>query len=379
MDEAELACCSNPGCDEPGTNRCSACKATFYCGPICQTADWAHHKEECPGHLLKMGMAHIEKTKGFDRNNNWMQALWYAELALTKLKLLKDRPFEAMDDAFGYKTGALKFMGRYREAMENAKERYTMWAMTNIRNPRSIWADFDLIDCCMHINEFVDAELFARTAYEIINERTDNIIPADRRQKFLARGSHYLARATHLLAKAGGIAPEAKQAAGVKAIALAREALEISTPLFGAGSEQVASNVNVLADVLVYFNDVDDDEVLRLYEQGKAIYARVHGGSSHNVAASENNLAIVYRSRAKRAHDANDLDRVEANLQLALPHLREAVRICRAINHPDKADEALGSAVKIEQLLRLVEIQRAAAAAAATAATAATAAAESKQ
>ena len=137
--------------------------------------------------------------------------------------------------------------------------------------------------------------------------------------------------------------------------------------------------MNVLADVLVYFNDVDDDEVLRLYEQGKAIYARVHGGSSHNVAASENNLAIVYRSRAKRAHDANDLDRVEANLQLALPHLREAVRICRAINHPDKADEALGSAVKIEQLLRLVEIQRAAAAAAATAATAATAAAESKQ
>ena len=350
-DQVEVACCSNPGCDQLGTKQCSACKSTPYCGPICQTADWVHHKEECPGHLRKLGMAHLEKTKGFDRNNNWMQALWYAELALTKLKLLKDRPFEAMDDAFGYKTGALKFMGRYREAMENAKERYTMWAMTNIRNPRSIWADFDLIDCCMHINEFVDAELFARTAYEIINERTDNIIPADVRQKTLARGAHFLAQATHLLAKTGGIAPEAKQAAGVKAIALAREALAIDTQVYGVESVQVSGDMMALAEVLQFFNNVDDDEILRLYEQAKSIFARLQGSTSMNVASSEKNLGVVYFHIANRARVAHDLDRAVANLQLALPHYREAVRIFRAINRADKADEALRAVVATEDLL----------------------------
>ena len=43
--------------------------------------------------------------------------------------------------------------------MENAKERYSMWAMTNIRDPNSIRAAFDLIDCCLQLKEFFDAEL----------------------------------------------------------------------------------------------------------------------------------------------------------------------------------------------------------------------------
>ena len=47
------------------------------------------HKEECPGHLRKMGMAHLEKATGFDREQNWMQSLRYAELALAKLKQFK--------------------------------------------------------------------------------------------------------------------------------------------------------------------------------------------------------------------------------------------------------------------------------------------------
>ena len=226
--------CSNPGCDQPGTKQCSACKTTFYCDPTCQTADWPNHKEECPGHLRKMGMAHLVKARGFLQDNNHVQALKHAELALTKLKLLKDRPFDAMDDAFACKSGALKFMGRQTEAMESAKERYTMWAMSNIRNPRSIYAAFDLIECCLHIEEYADAELFARTAYEIINERTDNIIPADMQQQTLARGSALLAQATLSLAQARGIAPDVKQEAGVKAIALAREALEIDIQLCGA-------------------------------------------------------------------------------------------------------------------------------------------------
>ena len=387
--QVEVACCSNPGCDQPGTKQCSACKTTPYCGPICQTADWMHHKEECPGHLRKMGMAHLGKARGFERDNNHVQALRFSELALNKLKLLKDRPFDAMDEALTFKTTALRFMGRYREAMESAKERYSLWAMTNIRNPNSIWAAFDLIECCLHIGEFVDAELFARTAYEIINERTDNIIPLDQRQKFLARGAHFLARATHLLAKTGGIAPEAKQATGVKAIALAREALVINTRLFGVENEQVADNMLVLAQILNYFNDVADDEVLRLYGQAKAIFAQVQGSSSPNVAACEYNLGVAYYSRAIRAQAAHDLDRCVANLELALPHCREAVRIYTDIpNQVEYANSALRRVVEVEegirQIRRLIATQEAAGASSsssssstATAATAATAAASS--
>ena len=80
--EEVLPTCSNPGCDQPGTKQCSACKTTPYCGPICQTADWTHHKEECPGHLRKVGMAHLEKALGFHRQRNWHQTLRHADLWL---------------------------------------------------------------------------------------------------------------------------------------------------------------------------------------------------------------------------------------------------------------------------------------------------------
>ena len=277
----ELSCCSNPGCDQPGTKQCSACKSKAYCGPICQTADWSHHKEECPGQLRKVGTAHLEKAKRFKENNNHAQALRHADMALSKLKLLKDdRPLVDLNDAFTCKSTALNFMGRHREAMESAKERYSMWAMTDIRNPLSIWAAFDLIECCIQLKEFVEAELFARTAYEIINEPTDNIIPLDERQEILARGTIFLALATFHLAKAGGITTEAKQAAGVKAIALAREALEINTQQHGSESAEVAVVMISLADMLDYFNDVDDDEVLRLYKQANSIFSRVQGSTS---------------------------------------------------------------------------------------------------
>ena len=93
---AEVATCSNPGCDQPGTKSCSACKTTFYCCVICQTADWTKHKEECDGHLRKVGKANLEKALGFYRQQNWMQALRYGELAATKLKQLKDRRLETV-------------------------------------------------------------------------------------------------------------------------------------------------------------------------------------------------------------------------------------------------------------------------------------------
>ena len=138
--------CSNPGCDQPGTNACSACKTTFYCSVICQTADWVHHKEECDGHLRKVGMANIIKSEGFQDQRNFVQALRYAAIAVTKLKQLKDRRVETVqiiDNSMRCKFNALNFMDRNREAKDCAEERYTLWAMNHLRNPGSINAAFN--------------------------------------------------------------------------------------------------------------------------------------------------------------------------------------------------------------------------------------------
>ena len=96
MAEATVMTCSNPGCDQPGTKSCSACESATYCGVNCQTADWPHHREECPGHLRKVGKATLEKALGFVRQQNWVQALRYGELAASKLKQLKDRRLETV-------------------------------------------------------------------------------------------------------------------------------------------------------------------------------------------------------------------------------------------------------------------------------------------
>ena len=56
--------CANPGCHEPGTNKCAGCKITPYCSSICQTAHWPTHKESCDGRLRKMGMDHLAKAMG---------------------------------------------------------------------------------------------------------------------------------------------------------------------------------------------------------------------------------------------------------------------------------------------------------------------------
>ena len=191
----------------------------------------------------------------------------------------------------------------------------------------------------------------------IVNDN-DGIIPSDQRESLLAKGSHWLARATFFLAQAGGIPLEEKQKAGEEAIALARKALEIHTQLHGTKSVEVAHDMRGLADVLDYFNDVDNDEILRLHEQAIAITSRVEGSSSVNVAIGENNLGNAYHKRAARAQVANDLDRWMANEELALPHYREAARIFRVINHRDKADRALR---KVEECVRQIGIAKAAA------------------
>ena len=364
---AEVKPCSNPGCDQPGTKSCSACKTTFYCCVICQTANWPSHKEECSGHLRKVGMAHLAKAKGFERDRNWVQSLRYGEIAATKLKQLKDRRLETVqiiNDALTCKYNALQRMARYREAKECAEERYTLWAMNQMRNPGSIYAAFGLIQSCLHNNEYEDAEHYARHAMFMINDMADNFIPSDQRSRFLAEGSYYLAQAIYRLARNGGIPPEEKQKAGEEAIVLARQALELHTQVCGAESNQVAGAMLTLADVLNHFNNVDDDQVLRLYEQSTAITSRVEGSSSPNVAASEGNLGNVYSSRANKARAANDLDRELANLELALPHLREAVRIYKVNNHVNIADRNQQVVARVEESIRRIGIARAAAGAA---------------
>ena len=346
-----MATCANPGCDQPGTNKCSACKTTPYCGPICQTADWVLHKEECPGHLRKIGMANLEKAKGFNRVQNYPQTLRHAELAANKLKQLKERPVELIDEALKSKCNALLFMGRNREALECAKEWYCLWP-TKHTHPPAIIASFAVIESCLHNKEFFDAALYARTLWETITLSRDSHIPDNQREDFTARGAMELARALWQLAQHGGMPAEEKQGAGVEAIMLSRRALEINTQLHGAESREVGNDMSALASILDCFSDVDDDEVLRLHEQAKTVYARVQGSLSSNVAICEYNLGVTYFKRAKRAHAAHDLDRCVANLELALSHFREAARIYRAINHMDDADDAARDVVKIEEELR---------------------------
>ena len=364
MAEVEVKLCSNPGCDQPGTNQCSACKITVYCCVICQTADWPHHKEECSGYLRKVGQAHLDKALAFRREHNFVQTIRYSELAATKLKQLKDRRLEtveAIDKALECKFIALQRLVRYREAMECANERYTLWAMNQMRNPGSIYAALQLIESCLHNEEYEDAEHYARHAMFMINDMANNFIPVDKRSRYLADGSYYLATAVLQSAVFGGIPPGEKQKIGEEAIALARQALQLHTQLLGTESMYVANDMGVLAGALDFFNDHDDDETLRLYQQSIAITIRKEGSLSVNVAANEGNLGYAYNKRADRAEAANDLDRCMANLELALTHNRESARIYRATNHVDDADRSLRCITRMEEEMRQIGIARAAA------------------
>ena len=363
--EAEIAICTRPGCDQPGLSLCSSCRLVGYCCRTCQVEDWPRHKEvDCQGHLRKIGMSHLQKAKGFYRDRNWEQSLGYSELALVKLKQLNDRPIEALDDTLRCKFTSLNQMGRDREALECAKERYCLY-VTSHTHPPAIEASFDLIQSCIHNEEYEDAALYSRTTWETITLSRDSHIPDNQRQWFNAEGAYYLARAMLALARNGDVPPEANQAVGQEAIGLARRALEIYTQLHGLEHDSVANAMCILADALDYFNNVDDVEVLRLHEQSISIQARVEGRLSVNIAVGENNLAVAYRNRAKRACAANDLDREMINLEQSLPHLREAARIFRVIHHTEDADDAAQAVADVEEELRQCAIARAAVAGAA--------------
>ena len=351
MSEVEVASCSRPGCDQPGPSLCASCKLVGYCGRTCQVEDWSRHKEECQGHMRKVGMAHLQKAKGFDRDHNWVQLLRYSDLALLKLKQLNDRPIKAIDDALTYKFTALNLMGHDKEALECAKEKYCLY-LTKHTHPPAIDAAFDLIESCLHNKVYEDAELYARTTWETITLSRDSHIPDDRRQWFTAQGAYYLALAMLELAKVGDIPPEANQAVGQEAISLARRALEIHTQLYGLEHSDVTNSMNLLADALDYFNNVDDVEVIRFYEQLIVIRTRVEGSSSVNVGVGEDCLARTYHKRAAKARVFYDLDREMANLELALPHFHEAARIHRLVNYMDEADKAERCAVDVEERLR---------------------------
>ena len=342
--------CANPGCSEPGTNKCAGCKITPYCGPICQTAHWPTHKESCDGRLRKMGMDHLAKAEAFYRDYNWSQLLRYSDLALTKLKQLKDRPIEAISEALSCKCTALGFLCRDRGQLECAKEWYCLWN-TKPTDMGAIDAAFALIDSCMNNNEYEDAYLYASTLWEIINHKHDNKIPDDKREGYIANGAYHLAQAMLRLAKAGGIPPEKKQKAGQEAIVLARQALEISTQLYGTECSATANDMCLLAEALDYFNNVDDDEVLRLFQQSIAIDNRLFGSTSVNVAIGEEKLGVAYVNRAVRVFAVNDLDRKKTNLELTLSHYREAARIYQSVNRVDEANKLAQKIDSIEEIL----------------------------
>ena len=353
--------CSNPGCDQPGTNKCSGCKTTPYCGPACQKAHWNLHKESCDGRLRKMGMAHLDKARGFDRENNWSQMVRYSDLAATKLKQMKDRPIEDLSEALNCKCNALGFLGQHREELECAKEWYCLWN-TKPTDPGAVRAAFTLIQSCITNNKYADARLYASTLWEIINHKYDNKIPEDERQPYIAKGAYYLASATLHLAQNVGIPPEEKQKAGQEAIALARRALELHIQLLGTSHAVVANAMSVLAEVLDYFNDDDDEEVLRLYEQSKAIHARAFGSSSVNVATNDGKLGNAYYKRAGKALAAHDRELALANMELALPRYREEARIYRAIGRVELADRAAQFEETVIKQIRQVAARIAAAA-----------------
>ena len=346
--------CANPGCDQPGTNLCSACKSIPYCGPVCQRADWTHHKEECPGHLRKVGMTNLLKAEAFCRQNNYVQALHHANLSVTKFKQIKERPIEDIHEALKRKFSALNLMNRNGEALECAKEWYCLYP-TNHTHPPAIEASFFLIESCIQNKLYNDAVLYAHTTWETITLSRDSHIPDNKLQWFTAQGARHLAKAQFNLAQSGGIPENEQESVGIETIALSRRALEIDTQLNEAnsdGAKDVAQDMLLLASVLTHFKDVGDDEIPNLIMQAKAIFLQIFSSSSRNVAACENNLGAIYYKRAIRAQVENDQERNITNLELALSHFREAAQNYRAANHFDHADQAAILVAQVENALQ---------------------------
>ena len=110
--------CSHPSCSQPGTKFCASCKTTGYCSAKCQTDDWPRHKESCEGRMHKMGKDYLLKVIRFCEARDWLQALRYCDLALSKLNLMTNPPTGDISVARGYKFKSLEALGRYEESQE---------------------------------------------------------------------------------------------------------------------------------------------------------------------------------------------------------------------------------------------------------------------
>ena len=302
---------------------------------------------------ISLVLACLEKAQDFEDKREHVQALRYADFALTKLKQLKNRPLsviEIISDALRMKYNALNLLHRRKEALECATERYSLWSKNYMRNVGMIHSSIPLIESLINNKAFDQAQLIAGTVYEMTNHPTTNNIPEDDQQPLLANAAHYFSSATLKLAQAGGIPPEEKQKTGKEAIMLLHKAMEIHAQLHGAESVNVAQDIGTLAHVLAYFNNIDD-EVLRLTKQAIAIYRRKEGNLSQNVAIGEYNLANEYYSLAMKAVREGDQNGIVVNLELSLPHYLEAMRIYRAINDVDEVEKIEKEIVDIKKLI----------------------------
>lgn len=355
-----MATCSNPGCNKSGTKCCSSCNTTPYCGPICQTANWPIHREVCPGHLRKIGLIgldNFQKAQGFSERRDWLQALRHADIAATKLKKAKN-DIILIDDALRMKYNALGNMNRHKEALECAKEWYLMYP-TNHTHAPAINASFAVIESCIHNKEYYDAALYSRTLWETITTCNDNHIPDKLREDYTARAASELAQAQLKLAESEIMPLSEQKVAGIEAIMLARRALQINIQLYGAESDDAACDMILLANILSYFNNEDDEEVFRLYEQAKAIYVRVYGSSSSKVASVVDSLARSFRKIAFRAKKARDMDRFGKNLELSLLHYREAARMYHAdAHHVEYAESAAKEVGIVERAIAAFKCER---------------------
>ena len=82
----------------------------------------------------------------------------------------------------------------------------------------------------------------------------------------------------------------------------------------------------------------------------------MHRSLSKNIAAGELDLGEAYNHRADRAAAAGDLNRCTVNLELALPHFREAVRLYRAINLMDTANVILLNISQAVENIRQIRV-----------------------
>ena len=316
-------------------------------------------------------MASLEKAHSFYQARNFVHSLRYVDLALDRLKKLKDRPLDAISESLGRKCDALGFLRRDKEALEISQEKYNLWAVARgPAYPDTIEAAFALIQCSMRNHKYVDAELYARTLWEILHSTTHHFesdrIPDDKLQEYLGRGAKEYACSIWQLALAGGIpSPEEKKKRGEEAIALSRRSMEITTQVHGTESAYTASSMGTLASILDYFIGDCGIEAIRLIEQSIDIFAGVQGRMSMNVASAINNLGNVYCKRYQKAMASLDLEQALTNAELALPHYRDAAQIFNAINHVDIAEKARRNVVGLEEQCVALRTEKAATAAAA--------------